>query len=80
MTIGVEFFATIRRLGSRRLRNKQGVRPVDFAQRAAHRFEKIHAAFDLFCDQMGDDLAIRFRAKVGAAFGQTVLSVRGNFQ
>ena len=49
---------------------KQGVRTVDFAQRAAHGVEKIHAALDFFGDQMGDDLAIRLRAEVGAALGQ----------
>ncbi len=43
---------------------------MDFAQRAAHGFEKIHAAFDFLRNQMGDDLAIRFGAEVGTALGE----------
>ena len=57
-------------LGIAPIEKQQGVGAVDFAQRAAHRLEKIHAALDFFGDQMGDDLAIGLRAEMGAALGQ----------
>ena len=48
---------------------------MNFAQCAAHRFEKIHAALDFLGDEMSDDLGIGLGAEMGAALGQLLFEL-----